>query len=260
MVEGMLFGHRRGAFTGAVDDAPGLIEEADAGTLFLDEIGSLPYESQAKLLRVLETGEVRRLRETKKRRIQFRAIAAVQAGLNARMAAGDFRADLFHRLAGVVIELPPLVKRPEDLPLLATAIADQLGMALGPGVVPLLYEYGWPGNVRELQAALTRAARLVGGVSTIAGAALAEAIALGAPTDCAPTVSGERGDRDAEERERLIAVYRNHDGNASRAATALGISRATFYRRVRDFGIVLRAIRFQADPTLPTDRSPRCLT
>jgi DNA-binding NtrC family response regulator len=239
MVEGILFGHRRGAFTGAVEDAPGLIEEAHGGTLFLDEVGSLPRDSQVKLLRVLDSGEVRRLRDSRTRRVAFRTIAAAQADVAARIATGDFRRDLFQRLAGLVIELAPLAQRAEDLTLLAAAFARRLGATLGEGVAAVLHRYTWPGNVRELQAAVTRAARLATG-SVISAAALAEAIALGAP---GPITIPVPLDGDEEERERLIAVYRAHGGNARLTASALGISRATFYRRARDLGVSLDAVR-----------------
>lgn len=138
MVESLLFGHRRGAFTGALESARGLIEEADAGTLFLDEVLSLPLEAQAKLLRVLETGEIRAVGETSKRRVNLRVVSAAQPSLQAMVEEGEFRPDLLQRLAGVVIRIPSLMERGDDVIRLAEHFAWALDCTLANGVEDVL--------------------------------------------------------------------------------------------------------------------------
>ena len=157
MVESLLFGHRRGAFTGAVENISGFIEQAADGTLLLDELLSLPMEAQAKLLRVLDTGETRRLGEAAKRRVDFRVISTAHEGLAGHLQERSFRLDLFHRLAGVVIELPALRQRPEDLMPLAEQFAGEHDRVLGEGVATVLHSHPWPGNIRELRTAIARA-------------------------------------------------------------------------------------------------------
>lgn len=246
LADGWLFGHRAHAFTGAGEAAPGLIEAARNGTLFLDEICSLPLEMQAKLLRVLETGEVRRVMDTAKRRVEFGVIAAAQESITSALTAGEFRADLYQRLAGTVIALPPLVERPEDVLPLARHFAALRGRALDDGVSLVLDHYGWPGNVRELSATLHRAACL-DSRPTISAAALAEAIALGAPsfhpavtpigdsTTLNPIHEGPY--RALAERQRLAAVLEAARWDTIAAAEELGIHRATLYRQMRRHGL-----------------------
>ncbi|MBK8231158.1 MAG: sigma-54-dependent Fis family transcriptional regulator [Candidatus Eisenbacteria bacterium] len=165
LLESELFGHTRGAFTGATTDKPGLVEVADGGTLFLDEIGEMGAEAQMKLLRVLESGEVRRVGDLRNRTAQVRLVAATHRNLDAAVASGEFRLDLLHRVRGVVVELRPLRERPGDIPELAHHLLGQLAAAQGairlsqPALSQLL-AYPWPGNVRELRATLHRAAHL----------------------------------------------------------------------------------------------------
>src|SRR5262249_40641440 len=158
------FGHARGAFTGALRDRAGRFELADQGTLFLDEVGEIPLELQAKLLRVLQEGELERVGEERTRRVNVRLMTATNRSLRAEAEAGRFRQDLFYRLSVFPVELPPLRKRKEDIPLLAEHFlqlsARKLGRAtprLTLAVVQRLQQYDWPGNVRELQHVLERA-------------------------------------------------------------------------------------------------------
>src|SRR3989442_1251533 len=151
MVESLLFGHRRGAFTGAVESTVGYVERSDGGTLFLDELQSLAFEAQGKLLRVLESGEVGRLGAGTTQRVDLRLVGAVQDDINDAVEGGRFRRDLFQRAAGVVIELAPLAARPEDVVPLAEHFAGLQGRRLEPGVEHRLLNYSWPRNGRERQ-------------------------------------------------------------------------------------------------------------
>ena len=241
MVESLLFGHCRGAFTGAMTTTVGLVEQADGGTLFLDEVGSLPLELQGKLLRVLETGEVRRLGAGMKRQVDLRVIAAAQPDLNQAIGADRFRRDLFQRLAGVLIELPPLVDRPEDIVSLAEHFARLGGLVLEPGVEPVLRNYSWPGNARELRLAIERAGHLAEN-GTIPPAVVAEAIELGIPAAARRAlpgpIPGRLGDWD-----RFVAICSASGWHATRIARALGIARSTLFYRLKLDGVSLRRLR-----------------
>jgi len=161
IAESLLFGHRRGAFTGAVESAVGHLQQADRGTLFLDEVLQLSLSAQVKLLRVLETREVQPLGATSKQSVDFRVIAAAQEDTPERLARGLFRHDLFQRLAGVVVNLPTLAERLEDIMPLAQHFATLQRRVLEPGSDKVLGTYSWPGNVRELRLAIERAGCLV---------------------------------------------------------------------------------------------------
>jgi transcriptional regulator with GAF, ATPase, and Fis domain len=163
MMESELFGHVRGAFTGAIVDKPGLIELANGGSVFLDEIGELPLLLQAKLLRVLEESEVRPVGGTRVRRINMRVIAATNRDLEARVREGTFRKDLYYRLAVVSIRVPPLRERREDIPVIARQLLSQLAQSMGKAqchfdeaAVGVLVSYSWPGNGRELRNVVER--------------------------------------------------------------------------------------------------------
>ncbi len=165
LLESELFGHTRGAFTGASSEKPGLVEAADGGTLFLDEIGEMGMEAQMKMLRVLESGEVRRLGDLKARRARIRLVAATHRDLDAAVADGRFRLDLYHRIRGVVVTLRPLRERPLDVPLLASRFVreshpDGVPLRLPETTLALLFSQTWPGNVRELKGTLLRACHL----------------------------------------------------------------------------------------------------
>ena len=233
LVDGLLFGHRRGAFSGAVETVAGLVEAADGGTLFLDELCSLPVEAQVKLLRVLENGEVRRLGETANRQIDLRVIAAVRDGIDASVRAGTFRLDLYQRVAGLVLELPSLIERPTDIALLANHFAAEQGRVVSSEGVDALTCHSWPGNVRELRAAVERASFL--STSPELGAAvIAEAIDLGLTNELpeARNVGAQK--------ERILAALEEADWQAVQAASVLGIGRTTLFKRCKALGISLR--------------------
>jgi len=263
MIEALLFGHRRGSFTGAFEHSAGLLEEANGGTLFLDELVSMPVEAQAKLLRVLETGEIRRVGETTKRRVRFRTIGALQDGPSNRSSVGRLRTDLLQRLAGAVIEIPSLAERAEDLELLAGHFAAVKECSLGPGAAAVLRGHDWPGNVRELRLAVERAC-LLSDEPVVSARGLAESISLGA----ALLRIGGAEIRAAEPimtpstRDRLLAAFAAHDWNAARTARALGLGRTTLFKQLKAMGISLREERSSlAGRTLTTERwfARRCM-
>ena len=165
LLESELFGHERGAFTGAGNEKPGLVEVADGGTLFLDEVGEMAPEIQSKFLRVLDSGTFYRVGATRKRRADFRLVAATNRDLAAEVQAGRFRKDLFYRIHGVKVVIPPLRDRPEDIPLLVDHFARQLPMPkrFSSGALAALASHDWPGNVRELHFAVERAGLLAEG-------------------------------------------------------------------------------------------------
>jgi two-component system, NtrC family, nitrogen regulation response regulator NtrX len=239
MVVAEFFGHRRGAFTTAVDSMPGLLEQAGGGTLFLDELSSLPSEGQAALLRVLETREVRRVGDRTTQFVDIRLLSALQDLSGPRTGRGRLRDDLLHRMAGSVIHLPPLRTRPEDLIPLARFLATQFGVQLGERIEPLLERHAWPGNVRELRHVIARAASLSGQL-VVEADAIAEAIEMGQVLNerqiAIPSSDGALLMARCELRE----LCREHGGQADLIAEALGVSRATLYRRLRDAGISLR--------------------
>lgn len=237
LVDGILFGHRRGAFTGAVETVQGLVEYADRGTLFLDELGSLSLEAQAKLLRVLETSEVRRLGDLAKRAVDFRVVAALQDEPIQLVRAGRLRADLAHRLAGVRISLPPLASRGNDVIALAESFAAELGRWLDPGAGEVLLRHGWPGNIRELRAAVSRSACLSSD-PVLSAAAIAEAIGLGV----AWQTPAEAGSPAAD----LLAACKAHQYDPHAIARSLGVRRTKLYQLLREAGISLRTARRKA--------------
>ncbi|MGH7538350.1 MAG: sigma 54-interacting transcriptional regulator [Gemmatimonadales bacterium] len=235
--ESLLFGHRKGAFTGAVESRRGYLRCANRGTLFLDEVLDLPPEVQPKLLRALDLGEVQPLSEDAPEYVDLRVVAAVQDDVSARLEAGVFRRDLFQRLAGIVIRLPPLVARPEDILPLARHFAAAQGQAVGPGVEPILRGYPWPGNARELRLAVERACALAPN-GCLSAAVLAEAIELGA------VPSRGNGDGHPDDlRRQLVQTLATHRWNAERAAIALGVHRATLFRHLKGFGLSIRSLR-----------------
>jgi DNA-binding NtrC family response regulator len=165
LLESELFGHERGAFTGAVSRAPGLFEVADRGVLFLDEVGEITPAVQVKLLRAVETREIRRVGSSRSVRVDVRIVSATNKDVKAEAQAGRFREDLYYRLNGITIRLPPLRERPGDVPLLARHFLDRFGprKQLTPRALEVLSRYAWPGNVRELQMVVQRAALLASG-------------------------------------------------------------------------------------------------
>jgi DNA-binding NtrC family response regulator len=232
MVTNELFGHRRGAYTGALETTPGLLYQADGGTLFLDELASLSGEGQAALLRVLETGEVRRVGDRDKRAVDLRLIAAVQVEPRSSDCGRFVRPDLYHRLAGKVIRLPPLRERPEDLPPLARHFAALHSAHVEDSARFALTRYDWPGNVRELRHVVARAVALSDG-RTLDARAVAEALDLGTGRGIrVEELAAAEAQAWQHERERVGTLIRQHGGKPLAIAAALGVSRATLYRRL----------------------------
>jgi DNA-binding NtrC family response regulator len=230
--ESELFGHERGAFTGALAERAGRFELADGGTLFLDEIANVPLAQQAKLLRVLQIGEFERVGSSRTRRVSVRLISATNADLAAEVAAGRFREDLLFRINTVEIRLPPLRERREDLGVMAAEFlarhAQRYGKALlgfEPAAMEALLAHAWPGNVRELDHAIERAVLLASG-----GRVSAADIGLTRREGGAAALEGLT--LDEVERELIRRMLKRHDGNVSEAAKALGLSRSALYRRI----------------------------
>jgi len=237
LFESELFGHVKGAFTDARTDRVGCFEMADGGTLFLDEIANVPMKQQAKLLRVLETGELQRVGSTKTWKVDVRVLSATNADLETAVADGTFREDLLYRLNTVEIALPPLRDRREDIPLLAQHFlrrqAEHYGRAIegfDDEALRGLLSHPWPGNVRELKHAVERAVLLCGG-SRI------QAEDLGLRRRAAASDAFER--MTLEEADRLLVgrALERTEGNVSRAAEELGISRGALYRRMEQYGL-----------------------
>jgi two-component system, NtrC family, response regulator HydG len=238
LIEAELFGHARGAFTGAIGERPGLFEEADGGTLFLDEIGELSARAQAKLLRVLQDGEVRRVGENVSRRVDVRIVAATNRRLEEEAAAGRFRVDLRFRLDVVRIEVPPLRERTADVPILTsrfwTDAAARVGSraTLAPDLVAALARYDWPGNVRELQNVIAWMAVHSPRRGRIGPSALPQHVAHGGIVS---TGSFEAA-KEEFERRFVKAALASAGGQRSRAARTLGVTRqglAKMMRRLR---------------------------
>ncbi|MFP8875295.1 MAG: sigma-54 dependent transcriptional regulator, partial [Myxococcota bacterium] len=251
LLESELFGFARGAFTGATREKPGLFEAADRGTLFLDEIGDTPPELQVKLLRVLQEGELRRLGETRSRRVDVRVISATNRDLEAEVSANNFREDLFYRLSVFPIRVPPLRERREDIPLLTTVLLERISKRLQRPVGSLtaraldhLTRHQWPGNIRELENELERAVALTAPSMVISHECLSDRVltaAAGSRLAGATSKSEPRGNlkaaRQAFEREFVATVLDQHGGNATRAARELGISRQMLQRKIRDWDL-----------------------
>ncbi|MDY3559136.1 sigma-54 dependent transcriptional regulator [Gemmata sp. JC673] len=239
LLESELFGHEKGAFTGADRAKPGLFEVAEGGTLFVDEVAEMAPALQAKLLRVLEDGHYRRVGSTQERRADVRIIAATNKPLEAEQKAGRFREDLFFRLSVITVDLPALKDRREDVPELIQHFLHtrQVGrglMTVDPAARSLLCRYDWPGNIRELANVLERAQILAEG-SVITPDDLPENLAPGGEAPAAgedPTPTTGPDDLDRVERQHVRDVLQRHGGNKVQAAKALGVSRRTLYRLI----------------------------
>ncbi len=249
MVVAELFGHRKGAYTTAVDSVPGLVERAHRGTLFLDELASLPPEGQGALLRVLETGDVRRVGDHAKVRVSVRLVAAMQESRGHVVGHHQLRPELYHRLAGTVITIPPLRHRPEDLFPLARWLANGHQRGLAPSATRLLELHRWPGNVRELRHVIARAVSLTE-ARELDGEAVAEALDLGG----APLARRPERPQPVLIRERsiLLARYRDCEGDTDLMAAVLGVSRATLYRRIQRAGLRIQDMRLAANGEVPS--------
>ena len=239
LLESELFGHVRGAFTGAVRDKTGLFELASAGTLFLDEIGEMAPTIQAKLLRALQEGEIRKVGGERNIRVNPRVIAATNRDLKAAVAAGSFREDLYFRLGAFVIEVPPLRRRREEIPALALLFLRSAAKRMKKDVrglsaeaMTLLMNHRWPGNVRELENTIQRAVILAHGATVTARELPPELRAR--PTD---GPSEDTLDLVQHERSVIQRALRRFGGNRRRAAKALNISTVTLWRRMKRYGL-----------------------
>jgi two-component system response regulator HydG len=240
LLESELFGHRKGAFTGAAANTKGLFEQADRGTVFLDEVAEMPLPMQAKLLRFLQTGEVRPVGGDSTREVDVRLVAATNKDLEAEVAAGRFREDLYYRLAVIPLRVPPLRERAEDIPVLAEHFLGRMCLKSGRnlrGIEPearrLLISYGWPGNVRELENAIER------------GVALARTSYLQVD-DLPRRLRAPDSKRDVPdaiqslpglERQHILRTLDRVGWNRKRAAELLQISTTTLWRRLKEFGV-----------------------
>jgi DNA-binding NtrC family response regulator len=243
LLESELFGHEKGSFTGAIAAKPGLFELADGGTLFIDEIGEMPGSLQAKLLRVLEDGSMRRVGSLKERRVDVRLLAATNRNMWAEVQAGRFREDLYYRINVMSLELPPLRERSGDIPLL---VRHFLGpdLQIEPEALQAMESYDWPGNVRQLINALERA-KIMSDEHLIRLRHLPREVAAG-PTvqsPATPTAVAATGTLHDIQRARVVEVLQRERGNKARAARALGLNRRSLYRLLEKYDI---------DPDQPT--------
>jgi DNA-binding NtrC family response regulator len=235
--ESELFGHVKGAFTDARTERIGRFELADGGTLFLDEIANVPMRQQAKLLRVLETGEMERVGSSKTRRVDARVLSATNADLNAEVEAGRFRGDLLFRLNTVEIHLPPLRERREDIPPLAAHFLTRYAqryrkpiMGIDPGAIQAMLQHAWPGNVRELDHTIERAVLM-------AHSSQIETADLGLSQARVSSQGLEEMSLESVESILIRKALSRSNGNVSQAAEALGLSRGALYRRMEKYGI-----------------------
>jgi DNA-binding NtrC family response regulator len=248
LIESELFGHEKGSFTGAAQRHTGKFEQAHRGTLFLDEIGDMPLAMQAKLLRVLEEGEVERIGSGKPTTVSVRVVVATHRNLEQLVEAGTFRRDLYHRVVIFPVELPPLRKRLEDLPALVDHFARQVSAQNGWKPVPITAEaiaalscYAWPGNIRELRNVVERMLLLADGVVNTTTLQLALP-ALNAKTLPSPSTTLSAGGALADrvlifERAVVLAELERNQSNMTRTARALGLERSHFYKKCQQLGI-----------------------
>jgi two-component system response regulator AtoC len=239
LLEAELFGHEKGAFTGAVGAKAGLIEAASSGTIFFDEVGELPAATQVRLLRVLENREVLRVGGRRPTPVDIRVISATNQDLSALVRAGSFRPDLYYRLNGITLSLPPLRERTDEILPLARTFAEEAARALGRGTPVLsdavcesLIRYPWPGSIRELKNTMDRAVAL-SPTSNIEP----EHLMLAEPQSTAKGTRPLQGDLDRLERERIVQALARVGGNQTKAAALLGVSRRTLLRRLDEYDL-----------------------
>jgi len=255
LIESELFGHEKGAFTGAAAKHAGKFEQADGGTLFLDEIGDMPVAMQAKLLRVLEEGEVERVGGDKPIRVNVRVLVATHRNLEELVKQNAFRRDLFHRVYVFPLALPPLRERPEDFPELVGHFARQVAAQNGwkektfaEDAIAELRRYTWPGNVRELRNVVERLV-LLAGEGAVSGADVRMALpgasgGAGGASGASAESSGTLADRtEAFEREVLLAEIRRNNFHMTNVARALGLERSHLYKKCQQLGIDLQSLR-----------------
>ena len=256
LADSQLFGHRRGSFTGAVNDQPGLVRSAAGGTLFLDEIGDLPIDVQPKLLRFLELQEIMPIGETRPQRVDVRVLAATNADLEQRVAEGKFREDLYYRLSVIRLHVPPLRERLEEIPHLSAFFlreaCERLAkpeVQLSSDALDMFSQYWWPGNVRQLKNEIQRAVAMSAPGGTIEASHLSPEIGatrLPAMSTSMPASSGPRAPRAAAnlamaieevERELIQAALNGSSGNISQAARVLGLTRRGLYLKLKRLGL-----------------------
>jgi DNA-binding NtrC family response regulator len=277
LVESILFGHEKGAFTGAVTKSLGKFVEADGGTLFLDEVGELPLDAQVKLLRVLQEGEVDAVGSRRPTKVNVRIISATNRDLTSQVKAGTFREDLFYRLNVFPLDMPSLRERREDIPALVDHFIGRFNASEGAKVtgasadtMKMLLAFDWPGNVRQLENAVFRAVVLCDGdvlhpqdfpqisgqVPDISGLPAAQELRAAVPVpanDVGPSQEASPiaiKDKDGElrsltdiERDLLRYAIEFYDGHMSEVSRRLGIGRSTLYRKVREYGLEVRGER-----------------
>ncbi|HWA95794.1 MAG TPA: sigma-54 dependent transcriptional regulator [Terracidiphilus sp.] len=252
LIESELFGHEKGSFTGAAQRHTGKFEQAHRGTLFLDEIGDMPLTMQAKLLRVLEEGEVERVGGDKPIRVDVRVVVATHRNLEQLVEEGGFRRDLYHRVVVFPVELPPLRQRSEDLPALVEYFASQVcaqngwrKAAISADAMDALKRYGWPGNIRELRNVVERLLLLGDGevtAETVAIALPALRNAAQANNQSIAAAEGPLADRVHDfERSTVLAELERRGHNVTQTAKALGLERSHFYKKCQQLGIDLQA-------------------
>lgn len=238
LVDAELFGHAKGAFSGALRERTGLFRSAHGGTLFLDEIGEMPAAVQAKLLRTLETGEVRPVGDDSAVFVDTRVVAATNREVDDLVESGAFRGDLLHRLAGLRVRLPPLRERREDIPLLVTFFLGESGADVSPGALERLLLHPWPGNVRELRNVIAAAVEVARrkGRGEIAEEDLIQLLVVPASKSAAPSAEDQAV-------QRIIAALTECGGDVATAATRLNMGRSALYEALRRFNIDPRPYR-----------------
>jgi DNA-binding NtrC family response regulator len=253
LLESELFGHERGAFTGATTARAGLFEAAHRGTLFLDEIGDMDPTVQPKLLKAIEEGTFRRVGEVRSRFVDVRLIAATHRDLYGLVAEGRFREDLLFRINAVPLTVPPLRERPEDIPLIARWMVTERsacrGKSLSDGAIARLQAYRWPGNIRELRNVLERAAVLAPNDVLAAEDLLFDS----APARARPEIDEASCTLEDVEHRHIERVLRAAEGRVSVAAERLGVPRSTLYEKLKQHGIATSRITAEASPRSPGD-------
>ena len=254
LIESELFGHEKGSFTGAAGRHIGKFEQAEGGTIFLDEIGDMPLPMQAKLLRVLEEGEVERIGSDKPTRVDVRVVVATHRNLESLVHDGKFRQDLFHRIYVFPLLLPPLRERKEDIPMLVRHFAEQVcaqnnwkPMPFSPEAIQELQAYAWPGNVRELRNAVERLI-LMATEGEVTGDTVEMALPRRLTTSTSLAAgSGTLAERaQAFEREVILTELKRCHFHITNAAKALGLERSHFYKKAEQLGVDLRSLRNEA--------------
>lgn len=235
LAESELFGHVKGAFTGAIHHRPGALMQAHGGTLFLDEVGDLPLDIQVKLLRFLENGEIRPVGADRSSRADVRLVCATHHPLLKLVEEGKFRRDLYYRLASITLEIPALRNRPEDIELLATRFASDLNRSISPRAMLRLQAHSWPGNVRELRHSVERASGLAGPFSPVLGEDAFEFLMTPENVSASPELELGAPVLSLHEMERLMLLksLRLSGGNRAKAAKILGIARSTLFEMLK---------------------------